>query len=268
MDFQILGPIEAREGGQRLRLGGPGPRALLAYLVVREGAVVQASRLLDELWHCAPAGGVAALHSQVSRLRRIVGERIVTVDNGYAFRLDEDDQVDLVTFYSLLDTAADVPDPVERSRLFREADALWRGTPFDGLDAPFVAGELVALEEQRLTATEERLDAQLEAGHDADLVAELTRLVARHPLRERLQRQLILALYRSGRQADALDAHRRARRMFDEELGLDLSPVLSDLERAILQHDPSLARPRARRAVPSTAAGSRGLRAVFLVASF
>lgn len=261
MDFQILGPIEARERGQALRLGGPGPRALLAYLIVREGAVVQASRLLDELWHCPPAGGVAALHSQVSRLRRIVGDRIVTVDNGYAFRLHDDDQVDLVTFYSLLDRAEDVSDPSERARLLCAADALWRGTPFDGLDAPFVTGELLALEETRLTATEQRLEAQLEAGRDGKLVAELAQLVARHPLRERLHRQLIVALYRSGRQAEALEAHRRARRMFDEDLGLDLSPELAGLERAILRHDPSLARPR------STTTHSGPVRAVFVLAS-
>jgi DNA-binding SARP family transcriptional activator len=265
MDFQILGPIEAREGGEPLRLGGPKPRALLAYLIAREGAVVQASRLLDELWHSPPAGGVAALHSQVSRLRRIVGDRIVTIDNGYAFRLQLGDEVDLVTFYSLLAKTEDASDPAERARLFQTADAMWRGTPFDGLDAPFVAGELLALEEVRLAAIEERLDAQLEAGHAGDLVAEVSALVARHPLRERFHQQLILALYRSGRQADALEAHRRTRQMFDEELGLDLSPSLAALERAILQHDPSLARPRARRATPTAGTRSRALVAAALL---
>ena len=245
MDFRILGPIEVVDGGEPLRLGGPAQRALLAYLVLHEGEVVPAHRLLDELWHSPPAGGVAALHSQVSRLRRVIGERIATVDTGYAFRRQEGDELDLAQFRSLLAEAGATADPHERARLLRAADALWRGTPFDGLDLPFVAGDVLALEELRVAAIEERIDAELEAGRNGDLVSELATLVSRYPLREGLRRQWILALYRSGRQADALEAHRETRRMFDEELGLELSPALAELERAILQHDPSLARPRA-----------------------
>src|SRR3954453_13171902 len=126
MDFKILGPIEVRDDGQPLRLGGPGQRALLSYLVLREGEVVQAGRLVDELWHSPPAGGVAALHSNVSRLRRVVGERIATVDTGYVFRRSQGDTLDLAQFRPLLAQAGAVVEPEKRVRLLRDADALWR----------------------------------------------------------------------------------------------------------------------------------------------
>ena len=245
MDFRILGPIEVLSGSEQLRLGGPRQRALLAYLLLHEGEVVQAGRLVEELWHDPPAGGIAALHSHVSRLRRIVDHRIATAGAGYALHLDEADSLDLALFRARLADAGNAADPAVRARLLRDADALWHGTPFDGLDVPFVSTETVALEELRVGAIEERVEAELDAGHDGDLVSELSTLVSHHPLRERLRRQWILALYRSGRQADALEAHRETRRMFDEELGLELTPALAELERAILQHDPSLA-PKAR----------------------
>ncbi|MFL5954169.1 MAG: BTAD domain-containing putative transcriptional regulator [Gaiellaceae bacterium] len=242
MDFRVLGPIEVLAEGEPLRLGGPRQQAMLAYLVLRSGELVQASRLLDELWHTPPAGGAAAVHTNVSRLRRVVGDRIATVGTGYALRLEESDVVDLAQFQELLAEAGTAEDPAERARLLRAADALWRGTPFDGLDVPFAATEVLALEELRLSAIEERIEAELDAGRNGDLVAELAALVARHPLRERLREHWIVALYRSGRQAEALEAHRETRRMFDDELGLELSPALAALERAILQHDPSLDR--------------------------
>jgi len=243
MEFRLLGPVEVLSGGQPLRVGGPRQRALLAYLVLREGGVVQASRLVEELWQDSPASGVSAVHTLVSRLRQVVGARIATVDTGYTIRFELGDEVDLLEFRARLALAGSTVDPVERAALLRAADALWRGGPLDGLDFPFVAAEAVALEELRLGAVEERIEAELEAGHAADLAAELSTLVARHPLRERLRRQWILALYRSGRQADALDAYRDTKRMFDEELGLELGPGLVELERAILQHDPTLAPP-------------------------
>jgi DNA-binding SARP family transcriptional activator len=218
---------------------------LLAYLVLRDGEVVQASRLLEELWHDPPAGGIGAVQTSVSRLRRIVGDRIATVGTGYAFRLEESDRVDLAQFRALLAGAGTADDPAERARLLRAADALWHGLPFDGLDVPFAATEALALEELRLAAVEERVEAELDAGRNGDLVAELAVLVTRHPLRERLREHWILALYRSGRQAEALEAYRETRRMFDDELGLELSPALAALERAILQHDPALDRKQA-----------------------
>ena len=268
MDFRLLGPIEVLAGGQPLRLGGPRQQALLAYLVLRHGEVVQASRLLEELWHEPPAGGVGVVHTNVSRLRRVVGDRIATVGTGYAFRLEESDRLDLAQFRALLAEAGAADEPAQRARQLRAADELWHGTPFDGLDVPFVATEVLGLEELRVSAIEERVEAELDAGHDGDLVAELAALVARYPLRERLREHWILALYRSGRQAEALEAHRETRRMFDAELGLELSPALAALERAILRHDPALdreaapkpaaarRRPRRRRAVGVVALGT------------
>ena len=263
MDFRILGPVEALTEGRPLPLGGERQRALLAYLLLHANEVVSGERLLDELWVRAPVGRLGALQTQVSRLRRIVGDRIVTSGSGYAIRV-EPGELDLERFRSLLAQAGAASDPAERSRLLREADALWRGIALDGLDAPFADAETAALEELRLAALEDRLEADLELGHNGELVSELSGLVARHRLRERLRGHLILALYRSGRQAEALEAYRQARRMLDEELGLEPSPVLRELELAILRHDPALtcvARPKAQ---PSATAprARRGTRLV------
>ena len=239
MDFRILGSVEVSSEGLTLHLSGPRQRALLAYLLLHANEVVPAERLLDELWVEAPRGGVAALQTQVSRLRRIVGERLQTVDSGYCVRV-EPGELDFERFRSLLAEAGATAEPAARARLLLEAEGLWRGEPLAGLDVPFAAAERAALEELRLGAIEERLAATLESGGGADIVAELSALVAHHPLRERLRAQLILALYRSDRQADALDAFRETRRMLDEELGLEPSPALRELERAILRQDPAL----------------------------
>lgn len=239
MDFRILGPVEVHSGGEQLRLGGPRQRALLTYLLLHANEVVAGERLLDELWLEAPRGGLAALQTHVSRLRRILGDRIVTSGSGYAIRV-EPGELDLERFRSLLAEAGATPDPTGRSQLLRDAEALWHGVPLAGLDVPFAAGEAAALEELRLAALEDRIEADLETGLDGELVSELSGLVRHHPLRERLRGQLILALYRSGRQADALEAYRETRQMLDEELGLEPTPALRELERAILRHDPGL----------------------------
>ncbi|HEX4526981.1 MAG TPA: BTAD domain-containing putative transcriptional regulator [Gaiellaceae bacterium] len=246
MDFRILGSVEVLTGGQPLPVGGPKQRALLAYLLLNEQDVVSAERLIEELWYDPPGGGVQAVQTQVSRLRRALGGRITTSGSGYTIDL-EPGELDLGRFRSLLAEAGAALEPGERSRLLREADALWHGTPLQGVDGPFVAAEVRALEELRLAAVEERIEADLDAGRHAALVAELSSLVSRHPLRERLRGQLILALYRSDRQAEALSAFRDTRRMLDEELGIEPSPALRELELAILRHDPSLARPAAPR---------------------
>ena len=240
MDFRILGSVEVLTEGKPLPVGGPRQRALLAYLLLNEHDVVSADRLIEELWHDPPAGGVQAVQTQVSRLRRALGGRIATSGSGYTIDL-EPGELDLGRFRSLLADAGTASEAAERSRLLREADGLWHGTPLQGVDGPFVAAEVRALEELRLAAVEERIEADLDAGRHAALVAELSSLVVRHPLRERLRAQLILALYRSGRQADALSAFRDTRRMLDEELGIEPSPALRELELAILRHDPSLA---------------------------
>jgi DNA-binding SARP family transcriptional activator len=242
VEFRILGPIEALSGGEPLQLGGARQRALLAYLLLHAGKVVSADRLLDELWADSPLGGTAAVQTQVSRLRKMLGDRITTSGRGYVLHL-EPGELDFERFRTLLAEAGATPDPTRRSTLLRQADALWRGDALSGLDAPFVAADAAALEELRLGALEERLEADLDRGLDGELVPELSTLVAHHPLRERLRGQLILALYRGGRQADALEAYRETRRVLAEELGLEPGPALRDLEKAILRHDESLGAP-------------------------
>jgi len=239
MEYRVLGPVEASSGGRPLHLGGPQQHALLAFLLLHANEVVSADRLLDELWSAPPGGGVAAVRTQVSRLRKQLGDAISSSGRGYVLRVAPG-ELDLERFQQLLAEAGATPDPARRSALLREADGLWRGEALGGLDAPFAAVEAAALEELRLAAVEDRLEADLERGLDGELVSELSTLVARYPLRERLRGQLILALYRNGRQADALDAYRETRALLDEELGLEPSPALRELERAILRHDPAL----------------------------
>ncbi len=202
--------------------------------------MVAADKLIDELWETPPGDAHAALQNQVSRLRKVLGDRLTTRAPGYVLRV-EPGELDLDRFRAAVAEAGSTSDLAERSRSLREADALFRGAPLAGVEAPFAAGEAVALEELRLAALEARVDADMERGRHAELVPELGGLVARHPLRERLRGQHILALYRSGRQAEALEAYRDTRRILDEQLGLEPSPALRDLERAILTQDPVLA---------------------------
>lgn len=240
MEFRILGPLEARSGGRQLPLGGPRQRALLSYLLLHAGEVVSSERLLDELWFDLPQGGAAALQTQVSRLRKLVDDRLATEGHGYVLRLQDDDGFDLSRLRVLLAEGGSAASAADRSRLLREAEELWSGEPLAGIDAPFVAGEAAALHELRVGALEERLAADLERGCAAELIPQIALLVEQEPLRERLRMQQILALYRAGRQADALAAYRAARTILDEELGLEPSPALRDLERAVLQQDPAL----------------------------
>jgi DNA-binding SARP family transcriptional activator len=264
MDFRILGPVEVVSEGQQVSLAGQRQRALLAYLLVHANEAVPAERLLDELWMEQPRGGVAALHSQISRLRKLLGDRIVSSGSGYAIRI-EPDELDLERFRSLLAEAGTTADPAERSTALRSAEGLWRGVPLDGVEAPFAAAEAAALEELRLAALEDRFEADLELGRNGELISELSALVQHHPLRERLRAQLILALYRSGRQADALAAYRETRCILNDELGLEPSPALRELERGILRHDPALVRSRQTAAATPVAPPSR--RRALLVAA-
>jgi DNA-binding SARP family transcriptional activator len=240
MDFSILGSVEAVSDGRVLPLGGPRQRALLARLLVDANRVVSADRLTTDLWEAAPQDAHGALQNQVSRLRKVLGERLVTKAPGYLVRV-EPAELDLDRFRSLVAEAGSTSELAARSRLLREADGLFRGPPLADVDAPFAASEAAALEELRLAAIEGRVDTDLERGRHSELVPELGALVRAHPLRERLRGQQILALYRCGRQADALDAYRATKRMLDEELGLEPSPALRELERAILTQDESLA---------------------------
>ncbi|HEU5213991.1 MAG TPA: BTAD domain-containing putative transcriptional regulator [Gaiellaceae bacterium] len=241
MDFRILGPLEVWDGERQLELGGPKRRAVLALLLLHANEVVGVDRLVDQLWgEKAPRNATAALHTHVSRLRKELGPEIVARRAwGYVLRT-EPGALDLERFERLVADAESLP-ARERAEQLREALALWRGSPLqDVAFEPALARDVARLDELRLTVLENRIDADLEVGTRAGVVGELEALIAEHPLRERLRGQLILALYRSGRQAEALEVYRETRRVLSEELGLDPSPELRELERAILQHDPAL----------------------------
>jgi DNA-binding SARP family transcriptional activator len=248
VEFGILGPLEVVEDGRALRLGSRKQRALLALLVLHAGEVVARDRLIDDLWHGEPpAAAETTLRSHISRLRSALGaSRLLSRSPGYTLVL-ESEELDAARCERLLaegrDALAQGRAPQAAERL-RSALALWRGPPLaDVVYEPFAQGEIGRLEELRLALLEERIEADLALARHADLIGELEALVAEHPLRERLRGQLMLALYRSGRQADALGSYRQARHALTDELGLEPSEALKDLERAILAHDPALQPP-------------------------
>ena len=245
MEVRLLGPLELADGGRSIAYGGARQRAVLALLVLHANQVVASERVLMELWgEDAPPGAANALQAAVSRLRRALPQgRLVTRPPGYLFRAVPD-EVDLSRFERLLvqgrqalaDGAA-----AEAADTLAEALALWRGPALaDFRYEPFAQAEIARLEELRLVCVEERVEADLALGAGAELVGELQRLVAEQPLRERLRGQLMLALYRAGRQAEALEAYREVRELLLEELGLEPAPALGELEGAILRHDPAL----------------------------
>jgi DNA-binding SARP family transcriptional activator len=239
MDFRILGPLEVWDGERQLEVAGPKRRAVLAFLLLHANEVVGLDRLVDQLWgENAPRNAAAALHTHVSRLRKQLGSDVIARRAwGYVLRCDPD-ALDLKRFERQVAAAESLP-ARERARHLGEALALWRGAPLEGLSSePALAPDIARLEELRLSVLENRVDADLEAGNQAGLVGELEALIALYPLRERLRGQLILALYRSGRQAEALEVYRETRRVLADELGLEPSPELRELERAILQQDP------------------------------
>jgi YVTN family beta-propeller protein len=254
MEFVILGPLDVRDDGRRLTLGGPKQRAVLAMLLLDANRPVSRDRLIDRLWgESPPASAGHTLDDYVSRLRRTLGgNRIERRPAGYLIRV-EPGELDLERFEVLLEqgrSAAAEGDPSQASALLGEALDLWRGRALADLEnEPFAASESQRLEERRLLAVEARIEAELELGRGGELVGELERLAPEHPFRERLLGQLMLALYRAGRQADALAAYRAGRRRLAAELGLEPSPELRELERRILTHDPALApAAKARRA--------------------
>jgi DNA-binding SARP family transcriptional activator/ABC-type transport system substrate-binding protein/streptogramin lyase len=246
MEFRLLGSLEVREGERVVHVGGAKQRALLAILLVHANEVVSRDRLIEELWGDRQPGSAGpSLDHQVSRLRKALepAEILVTRSGGYVLEVDPE-QIDTHRFERLLEesrraNAAGEPDKAASS--LRKALALWRGDALADLAyESFARAEIERLEELRLTALEERIDADLELGRHRALVAELESLTAKHPLRERLRGQLMLALYRSGRQAEALRAYSDVRKRLVEELGLEPGQALQDLEQAILRHDPSL----------------------------
>jgi YVTN family beta-propeller protein len=248
--FNVLGPLEAHQRDRRVDLGGGRQRALLALLLVHGGQVVSRDRLIDELWNGQPQPGASrSLDAYLSRLRRAFREAgaedvIETRSPGYVVRADETDAACFEALAREGHEAMVAGEPERASCVLREALALWRGRAYlEVADEAWARPEAERLEELRLTATEDLIDAELALGRHAGCVAELELLVARHPMRERLVGQLMLALYRSGRQADALTAYRDARRALVEQMGLEPGPELQRLQAAVLAHDPALEAP-------------------------
>jgi class 3 adenylate cyclase len=258
VEFRILGPLELADDGRPLPLGRGKQKALLALLLLHANEVVSAEQLIDELWGEAPPATVDnALQNYVSRLRKRLGERLLTRSPGYLLRV-EPGELDLARFEDLLGQARAVDEPEATADRLSEALALWRGSALaDFTFEPFAQSEIVRLEDLRLAAVEERIQADLALGRETHLVAELEALVARHPLRERFWAQLMLALYRSGRQAEALEAYQAARETLVEQIGIEPGDELRTLQRRILEQDASLTVPRAARAEPQPSEAER-----------
>jgi YVTN family beta-propeller protein len=264
MDYRILGPLEVADGGRSVALGGDKQRALLAILVLHRNQVVSADRLIDGLWgESPPASALRTLQAYVSRLRRALSANgaasvapdfspaggsgdgaLLTRGHGYLLAVAPG-ELDLDRFGELVEQGRDalaVGMPEEAARVLREGLGLWRGPPLaDFAYEPFAQAAIAQLEELRLGAVEERIEADLARGRARELVGELRDLVEEHPLRERLRGQLMLALYRSGRQAEALEVYQEFRRALSQQLGLDPGPGLQELELGILARDPALA---------------------------
>ena len=256
MDLRLLGPVEVRVDGRTVALGAPKQRAVLAMLALQVGRTVSADHLVEGLWgEQPPPSAPKMVQLYVSQLRRLLdgnGARIVTHGRGYELQLPGD-EVDVIRFERML----------EQDRA-REALALWRGEALaDVADEPFAAAEIRRLDELRARALELAIDADLASGRHGEVIGELEALVEQDPLRERLHAQHMLALYRCGRQAEALDAYRRARATLVEQIGVEPGTELRRLQQAILDQDPALelrspppeqateaARPPPRRAVP------------------
>lgn len=246
MEIRILGPLEVVDGVRTLELGGSRQRALLARLAISANRVISIDLLLDDLW--GPDLGPAskqALQAQVSRIRRALGDasRLVARPPGYVLRV-EPDELDAARFEALLArarTAAGEGDLIAAADLWADAERCWRGPVLaEFADYPVIQAEAARLEELRLSAIEARIQVDLDLGRHDRLVAELDGLVGTHPYRERLWAQLMLVLYRSGRQADALAAYQRVRRILAEELGIPPGPELCRLEEAVILQKPEL----------------------------
>jgi DNA-binding SARP family transcriptional activator len=269
VEFRILGPLEARVDGRRIALGGSKQRAVLGVLLLHANEVVAADRLVDDLWGERPPGTAGkVVQGYVSRLRKILGAPVLaTRPPGYAVELDED-ALDLLRFVRLLADARS--ERGSAAELLRAALELWRG-PAALADLTLhgaSALEVARLNELRLAALADRIDAELELGQTPGLIGELETLVTAHPYDERLRRLLMLALYHAGRQADALEAYGSARRMLVADLGIEPGTELQALERQILLHAPELDRPRTASPVlvtPPQSAAERETRRVVTV---
>ena len=252
MDFQILGPLQVRRNGQSVALGTAKRRALLAILLVRANELVPRDRLIEDLWPEPPETATNTLQVYVGKLRKALeperspgapGELLVTQTPGYMLRV-EPDELDADRFERLLGegrTASESNDAAGALERIRRALGLWRGPALaDFAYDPFAQAEIARLEELRLDALEERIEAELALGSAGELIGELESLIKENPLREHLRGQLMLALYRSGRQAEALEVYRETRETLDDELGLEPSRPLERLQTAILRQEPAL----------------------------
>jgi DNA-binding SARP family transcriptional activator len=241
LEFRLLGPLEASDETGDLLLGGHKQRAVLALLLLDANRVVSTDRLVDALWgESPPRTAATSLQNFVSQLRKTLGpEAVETRPPGYVLHAAPE-QIDLERFRQLVDVARS-GDPEQRAADLHRALALWRGPPLaDFRFDAWAETEIARLDELRLAAVEERLAAELDAGRDAGLVGELESLVAQHPVRERLRAQLMLALYRSGRQSEALDVYQQARRWLIDELGIEPGNELQQLHGAILRQEAGL----------------------------
>jgi DNA-binding SARP family transcriptional activator len=267
VEFRLLGPFDVLVDGRSAQLGGAKQRALLAILAVHANDVVPADRLIDELWSGnAPESAVNTLQGYVSRLRKALAPAgsngaepiIVFRPPGYVLTVSSE-QIDSRRFERLVaegESRAATGDAKGAADSLRKGLDLWQGPALsDFTYEEFAQAEIARLEELRLKASEERIDADLRCGRHGELVPELEALVAEHPLRERLRAQLMLSLYRCGRQGDALSVYRDTRKTLSEELGIEPTLPLRELERAILRHDPLLEPPR--RSGPTAVAVTR-----------
>jgi DNA-binding SARP family transcriptional activator/streptogramin lyase len=256
MEFRILGPVEVVDGGCVVPLGPSRQRALLALLLLHANDVVSRDRLIDDLWgERAPETAAASLHTYVSQLRKVLKAGndaeprvLVTRTPGYVIEVDPE-RVDLKRFELLAGKGKRhlvAGDAAAAAGTLAEALSLWRGPPLQEFGSvPFALAERLRLEDLGVSALEDRLEADLALGRHQELIAELEALTREHPFRERLQSQLMLAFYRSGRQAEALETYRKTRRRLAEELGIEPGPALQELEQAILNHDTTLRPPSA-----------------------
>ena len=250
MEFSVLGPLDVRHDGGELRLGAPKPRVLLTRLLLDANRVVPADRLVEDLWDGEPPPSSAqTLQSYVSQLRKVIGsDRVVTEAGGYRLVVGHDES-DLDRFEALATqgvAALRSGDAAAAAAALRAALDLWRGAAFaDALGASWAAAEAARLEELRLVATEALLEARLSLHDDRGVIAEAEAAVAEHPLRERLWALLMTALYRQGRQADALRAYQRVRRHLRDEFGIDPGRELQELEARLLRQDADLSPPAA-----------------------
>jgi len=262
VEVRLLGPLAVRVGGRSLELGKGNEGSLVALLALHANAPVPGEEIIDGLWPEAPSTAREMVRIYVGRARKRIGSSlIVTEAAGYALSVDPE-QVDALRFERLCTEASRRLEEGDLERVVASVDealALWRGTPLPELDAPFVRVERRRFEELRLTAIEDRMDAELARGRAPNLIAELEAMTHEHPFRERVRAQFMLALYRTGRQKDALEEFQRARRASVDELGVEPGLDLQHLQRAILSHDPDLTAP-ARGKPRSDESGANDLR--------